>query len=72
MPIAGADPEGPLFEGWQIVAGWGALTKRAKVGTLVTGVTYRHPAIVAKMVATLDHITHGRAVCGLGAAWMQR
>ena len=52
-----------------LLAAWGALTRRAQVGTLVTGNTYRHPAVLANMVATLDHITNGRAILGLGAAW---
>jgi alkanesulfonate monooxygenase SsuD/methylene tetrahydromethanopterin reductase-like flavin-dependent oxidoreductase (luciferase family) len=44
-------------------------TRRLEVGTLVTGVTYRHPSVLAKMAVTLDHITGGRAVLGIGAAW---
>ena len=58
-----------MFEAWELLAAWGALTSRVRVGTLVTGVTYRHPPVLAKMVATLDHITNGRAMLGLGAAW---
>ncbi len=69
IPIAGAEVTGPYFEGWQTLAAWGALTKRVRIGTLVTGVTYRNPGVLAKMVVTLDHITNGRAILGLGAAW---
>lgn len=58
-----------MFEAWELLAAWGALTTRVRVGTLVTGNTYRHPAVLAKMVATLDHVTDGRAMLGLGAAW---
>jgi alkanesulfonate monooxygenase SsuD/methylene tetrahydromethanopterin reductase-like flavin-dependent oxidoreductase (luciferase family) len=58
-----------MFEAWELLAAWGALTTRVRLGTLVTGNTYRHPPILAKMVATLDHITNGRAILGLGAAW---
>jgi alkanesulfonate monooxygenase SsuD/methylene tetrahydromethanopterin reductase-like flavin-dependent oxidoreductase (luciferase family) len=58
-----------MFEAWQLLAAWGALTTRVRLGTLVTGNTYRHPPVLAKMVATLDHITDGRAILGLGAAW---
>jgi len=68
VPLAG-EADGPIFEAWQLLAAWGALTKRVKVGTLVTGNTYRHPAVLANMAATLDHIANGRAILGLGAAW---
>ena len=68
VPLHG-DTDGPIFEAWQLLAAWGALTKRVHVGTLVTGATYRHPAVLANMVATLDHVTNGRAILGLGAAW---
>ena len=68
VPLDG-DPKGPMFEAWELLAAWGALTTRVRIGTLVTGNTYRHPPVLAKMVATLDHITGGRAMLGLGAAW---
>jgi F420-dependent oxidoreductase-like protein len=68
VPLDG-DPRGPMFEAWELLAAWGALTTRVRIGTLVTGNTYRHPPVLAKMVATLDHITGGRAMLGLGAAW---
>jgi F420-dependent oxidoreductase-like protein len=68
VPLDG-DPKGPMFEAWELLAAWGALTTRVRLGTLVTGNTYRHPPVLAKMVATLDHITSGRAMLGLGAAW---
>jgi alkanesulfonate monooxygenase SsuD/methylene tetrahydromethanopterin reductase-like flavin-dependent oxidoreductase (luciferase family) len=68
VPLDG-DPKGPMFEAWELLAAWGALTTRVRLGTLVTGNTYRHPPVLAKMVATLDHITNGRAILGLGAAW---
>jgi F420-dependent oxidoreductase-like protein len=68
VPLDG-DPKGPMFEAWELLAAWGALTTRVHLGTLVTGNTYRHPPVLAKMVATLDHITGGRAMLGLGAAW---
>jgi alkanesulfonate monooxygenase SsuD/methylene tetrahydromethanopterin reductase-like flavin-dependent oxidoreductase (luciferase family) len=61
-----------MFEAWELLAAWGALTTRVRVGTLVTGVTYRYPPILAKMVGTLDHVTNGRAMLGLGAAWHER
>jgi F420-dependent oxidoreductase-like protein len=68
VPLDG-DVKGPMFEAWELLAAWGAITTRVRIGTLVTGNTYRHPPVLAKMVATLDHITNGRAILGLGAAW---
>lgn len=65
----GRTPEGPQFEGWITLAALGAATSSLDVGTLVSGVTYRHPALLAKMAVTLDHVTGGRALLGLGAAW---
>jgi len=57
------------LEGWQILAAFAAITKKAKIGMLVTGNTYRHPAVLANMATTLDGISNGRAVLGIGAAW---
>ena len=68
----GGDPYEPFFEGWLTLAAWGQRTERALLGLLVGANPLRHPAVVAKMVATLDHQTGGRAVLGLGAAWNQR
>jgi F420-dependent oxidoreductase-like protein len=70
LPIIGS-PEGPNFEGWQVLAAWAALTSRVKIGMMVTSITYRHPAVIAKMSAALDHISNGRAVAGLGAGWFE-
>ncbi|MFT3852641.1 MAG: LLM class flavin-dependent oxidoreductase [Ilumatobacteraceae bacterium] len=67
--IAGGVPDGPQFEGWIALAALAATTTRLQVGTLVSGVTYRHPVMLAKMAVTLDHVTGGRAILGLGAAW---
>lgn len=69
---AGPDAElGPVHEAWTLAAAIGAAVSRVRVGVLVSGNTYRHPAVVAKMATTLDHITHGRAVLGLGASWQE-
>ncbi|MBI3521564.1 MAG: TIGR03560 family F420-dependent LLM class oxidoreductase [Chloroflexi bacterium] len=68
VPLIG-DATGPNFEGWQILPALGASTTRVKLGMLVTGNTYRHPAVLANMAATFDHITEGRAILGIGAAW---
>jgi F420-dependent oxidoreductase-like protein len=68
VPLMG-DVTGPNLEGWQVLAAFGAITKTPKIGMLVTGNTYRHPAVLANMASTLDNITNGRAVLGIGAAW---
>ncbi len=64
----GADPTVPVFDGWTVIAAIAALTSRARLGILVTGVTHRNPGVLAKMAATLDHLSGGRAILGLGAA----
>lgn len=66
-----SDPKGPCFEGWTSLAALAARTKRLRVGTLVTGTTYRNPAHLAKIAATLDHISGGRLEFGIGAAWFE-
>lgn len=66
------DPRQSIFEGWTTVAAWGAATSRPTVGLLVGANTLRHPAIVAKAAVTVDHITGGRCVLGLGAGWRPR
>jgi len=59
----------PMLEGWSTLAALARETTRPRLGTLVTGVTYRNPALLAKTVTTLDAISGGRAILGLGAAW---
>lgn len=68
IPPVGPEEE-PMLEGYTTLAALARETSRARLGTLVTGVTYRNPALVAKMVTTLDVISRGRALCGIGAAW---
>ena len=63
--------ETPILEATAALAALGALTDRVRVGPLVLGNTYRHPAVVANWAATLDQQTHGRAVLGVGAGWQQ-
>jgi len=68
--IRGIGPETePMLEAYTTLAALAMSTSRVKLGTLVTGVTYRNPAVLAKMVTTLDVISKGRAIFGLGAAW---
>ena len=71
-PLAFMDETQDCFEGWMTLAGLGAVTSRIRLGTIVSGNTYRNPALLAKMVATLDAMTGGRAILGLGAAWHVR
>jgi len=68
--IRGVGPEeAPMLEAYSTLAGIAARTSRVRLGALVTGVTYRNPALLAKTVTTLDVISGGRAILGLGAAW---
>src|SRR5919202_1440378 len=62
-------PENEMLEGWSALAFAAGRTNRIKLGTLVTGVTYRHPGILVKTATTLDVLSHGRAYFGVGAAW---
>ncbi|HEV8536820.1 MAG TPA: LLM class flavin-dependent oxidoreductase [Candidatus Limnocylindria bacterium] len=66
--IAG-DPHRPNFEGWQLQPAYAAITQHVKIGCLVSSITHRHPAVLANMASTLDHISNGRAILGIGAGW---
>lgn len=70
-PIQG-DWRRPIFEGYMILAGWAGVTSRATVGLMVGANTFRNPALTAKMVTTLDHMSNGRAILGIGGAWFER
>ena len=70
MPNAD-DVSGPMHEAWTMIGGLSAAVPSGRIGVLVTGNTYRHPAVLAKMAATADHISGGRIVLGLGAGWQQ-
>jgi len=65
------DREGPVLESWSTLSALAALVPRIRVGTIVLGNTYRHPAVVAKMAAQVDIISGGRLLLGLGAAWQR-
>jgi len=65
------DSTGPCFDGLTLLAALAAETKRVRCGMIVLGVTYRNPALVAKMASTIDHISGGRLELGLGAAWYE-
>ncbi|MDQ2673857.1 MAG: LLM class flavin-dependent oxidoreductase [Chloroflexota bacterium] len=65
------DPYQPIFEGYLTLAAWAKVTKRARLGLLVGANTFRNPALVTKQVVTLDHISGGRAILGIGGAWFE-
>ncbi len=70
MPNA-EDTSGPTSECWTTLAALAASVPRIRLGALVTGNTYRHPAVLAKMAANVDNISGGRCVLGLGAGWQE-
>jgi F420-dependent oxidoreductase-like protein len=70
IPTAGKQ-EDPMLEGWTTISVLAGVTSKIKLGTLVTGIIYRHPSVLAKMGATLDVLSKGRLFMGIGAAWNQ-
>jgi F420-dependent oxidoreductase-like protein len=66
-----SDPEGPCFEGLSLLSALAAQTSRIRCGILVVGNTYRHPALLANIAATIDHVSGGRLELGVGAGWWQ-
>jgi alkanesulfonate monooxygenase SsuD/methylene tetrahydromethanopterin reductase-like flavin-dependent oxidoreductase (luciferase family) len=61
-----------MFEGYTTLAAWAALTKRVALGLMVGANTFRNPGLTTKLATTLDHVSDGRAVLGIGAAWFER
>ena len=70
-PIVG-DWQGPMLEPYLVLGGWAEVTSRARLGLMVGANTFRNPALVAKMITTLDHLSGGRAMLGIGGAWFER
>jgi F420-dependent oxidoreductase-like protein len=62
----------PIFEGWTFLAGLAAITSRVRLGLMVGANTFRNPGVTTKLATTLDHISNGRAVLGIGGAWFER
>ena len=69
-PIVGSD-DGPILEGWLTLAAWAQATERIRLGLMVGANTFREPSLTAKMATTLDHISNGRAILGIGGAWFE-
>ena len=69
-PIVG-EPAGPMFEGYLTLAAWAEHTERVRLGLMVGANTFRNPALVVKMVTTLDHMSRGRMALGIGGAWFE-
>jgi alkanesulfonate monooxygenase SsuD/methylene tetrahydromethanopterin reductase-like flavin-dependent oxidoreductase (luciferase family) len=70
-PIVGSW-EGPILEGYTVLTGWAMATERIRIGLMVGANTFREPALTVKIATTLDHVSGGRAILGIGAAWFDR
>ena len=70
-PINVPDTTGPCLEAWTTLAALAQATRRIRIGCMVSGVVYRHPALLANMIASVDHIAAGRLEIGIGAGWSE-
>jgi F420-dependent oxidoreductase-like protein len=68
----GPDPARPIFDAWAMQAAMATVTSRVRIGCMVSGNTYRHPGMLAKLATTVDHLSGGRLEFGIGAGWNER